>query len=159
VLTAVIGVLVLGGVAFGLTRVLGGGGDATPKGAPPIGTATPEASAAPSATAAPALTKDAVRVAVYNGTVQPGLAGSIRDQLVNQGYKPDNVGADTYTPNQQRPTSVVMYQRGAKPAAQGVATSLGIRAVQLIDAATQSLVQQSGKQRDVVVIVGADKSQ
>ena len=98
-----------------------------------------------------------MKVAVYNGTVQPGLAGSIRDQLVSQGYA--NVGADTYTPNQQRQASVVMYERGDRAAAQTVAKDLGISSIQQIDSATQQLTQQSGKQWDVVVIAGADKSQ
>ena len=83
----------------------------------------------------------------------------MRDQLANLGYNQSNLGADTYTPNQQRSSSVVMYERGDKPAAATVARSLGISDVRLIDTATQQLIQQSGKKWDVVVIVGADKSQ
>jgi hypothetical protein len=158
----VVGVLVLGGIAFGLTQLLGGD-DNQPAKPPRVAANTPEPPAqgtgTPQATATPALTKDTMKVAVYNGTVQYGLAGSIRDQLVNLGYPVDHLGADTYTPNQQRQASVAMYERGDRAAAQTVAKDLGISSVQLIDSATQQLVQQSGKQWDVVVIVGADKSQ
>jgi LytR cell envelope-related transcriptional attenuator len=160
VITAIAGVLVLGAIAFGLTKVLGGG-DEQPAKPPHVASSTPESPAqgtgTPQATATAALTKNTMKVAVYNGTVQPGLAGSIRDQLVSQGYS--NVGADTYTPNQQRQASVVMYERGDRAAAQTVAKDLGVSSVQLIDSATQQLTRQSGKQWDVVVIAGADKSQ
>jgi hypothetical protein len=159
-LTAVIGVIVLGAAAFAITRVFSGGGSARAK--PPTVAATtpaasPKATATPQAT--PALTKATMRVAVYNGTVQTGLAGSVRDQLVNLGYTPSHLGADTYTPNQQRQASVVMYERGDRSAAATVARSLNISDVRLIDSATQQLIDQSGKKWDVVVIVGADKSQ
>ena len=40
-----------------------------------------------------------------------------------------------------------------------MARSLGISDVRLIDTTTEQLSQQSGKKWDVVVIVGADKSQ
>src|SRR3954470_10172791 len=159
VLTAVIGVLVLGGAAFGVTRLLAGNDSKARPTPPGVKTATAEPSAQATAAATPALTKQNVRVAVYNGTVQSGLAGSIRDQLVSQGYGQQNLGADTYTPDQQRQASVVMYQRSARAAAQEVARDLGIKNTQLIDSATQTLIQQSGKKWDVVVIVGADKSQ
>jgi hypothetical protein len=162
VLTAVLGILILGGIAFGLTRLLGGD-DNQPAKPPTVASTTPEPPAqgtgTPESTAAPTLTKDTIKVAVYNGTVQPGLAGSIKDQLVHQGYPEGNVGADTYTPDQQREASVAMYRRGARAAAQAVAKDLGIASIQLIDSATQQLIDQSGNKWDVVVIVGADKSQ
>ena len=59
---------------------------------------------------------------------------------------------------QQRQTSVVMYRRGAKTAASGVAESLGITDVQQLDGATQALIANSPKKWNVVVIVGNDKT-
>jgi hypothetical protein len=160
VLTAVVGVLVLAAAAFAVTQLFGGGPKTTAK-PPTVARSTPAPTAQATATtpASPALTKATMRVAVYNGTVQSGLAGSVRDQLVNLGYNGDNIGADTYTPNQQRQASVVMYERGDRPAAATVARSLNVSDVRLIDSATQQLIDQSGKKWDVVVIVGADKSQ
>jgi hypothetical protein len=159
-LTVVIGVVVLGAAAFAITRVFSGGGSSPAK-PPTVAGSTPTASPQATATAkaTPALTKATMHVEVYNGTVQPGLAGSLRDQLVNLGYTAGNIGADTYTPNQQRQASVVMYERGDRPAAATVARSLNITDVRLVDSATQQLIDQSGKKWDVIVIVGADKSQ
>jgi hypothetical protein len=160
VLTAVVGVLVLGAAAFAVTQLFGGSGNKPAK-PPTVANTTPAPSphATATAQATPALTKATMRVAVYNGTTVSGLAGSVRDQLVNLGYNQDNLGADTYTPNQQRQASVVMYERGERPAAATVARSLNISDVRLIDSATQQLIDQSGRKWDVVVIVGADKSQ
>jgi hypothetical protein len=122
-------------------------------------TPAPSPKATATAQATPALTKANMHVAVYNGTTVYGLAGGVRDQLINLGYPQDNVGADTYTPNQQRQASVVMYERGDRTAAATVARNLNISDVRLIDSATQQLIDQSGKKWDVIVIVGADKSQ
>jgi hypothetical protein len=163
VLTAVVGVLVLAAAAFAVVKLAGGGSGNTPAPQPKVSQAGQSTPSTPSATATaqatPGLTKASMRVAVYNGTTVSGLAGSVRDQLLSLGYNGGNLGADTYTPNQQRQSSVVMYERGDKPAAATVAHSLGISDVRLIDTATQQLIQQSGKKWDVVVIVGADKSQ
>jgi hypothetical protein len=165
-LTVVIGIVVLGAAAFAITRVFSGGSNAPAKPPTVAGstpTASPQGTATPKAKATPALTKATTHVEVYNGTVRAGLAGSVRDQLVNLGYTADNVGADTYTPdqppNQQRQASVVMYERGDRPSAAAVARSLNITDVRLVDSATQQLIDQSGKKWDVIVIVGADKSQ
>jgi hypothetical protein len=162
VFTALIGVVVLAVTAFAVIKLTGGGGGGH-KPAPqpkvvnqsPTGTAT----TTPTAQATPALTKATTRVEVYNATTTPNLAGSVRDQLNTFGYNSANLDAATYTPNQQRQSSTVMYQRGDKPAAAAVAQSLGISDVRLIDTTTQQLLQQSGSKADVVVIVGADKSQ
>ena len=108
--------------------------------------------------AAPAPTKETALIAIYNGTPQDGLAGTFRDQLKAEGYPEGNLAADTAPPEQQRQTSVVMYRRGAKTAASGVAESLGITDVQQLDDATQALIANSPKKWNVVVIVGNDKT-
>jgi fermentation-respiration switch protein FrsA (DUF1100 family) len=158
-LTVVLGIVVLGAAAFAVTRVFSGGGRAPAK-PPTVAVTSPTPSPKSTATqlATPALTKATMRVAVYNGTVQTGLAGSVRDQLANLGFDPNHLGAATYTPNQQRRASVVMYERGDRSAAASVARSLNISDVRLVDSATQQLIDQSGKKWDVIVIVGADKT-
>ena len=158
IVTAVVGVLVLGGAVFFFTR----GGDDPPNTAdngPQIETTpTAEASATSTAKQAPAPTKQNALIAIYNGTPQDGLAGTFRDQLKAEGYPEGNLAADTAPPEQQRQTSVVMYRRGAKTAASGVAESLGITDVQQLDDATQALIANSPKKWNVVVIVGNDKT-
>jgi hypothetical protein len=160
VLTAVIGVLVLAACVFLLTRVLGG--DEPTTAAPPnkVATPTPDAgsSATPAETTTPAPTKDTVLVGIYNGTNTPDLAAGQSDLLVADGYKRANLGTDTAPPEQQRPTSVVMYRRGSKTVADQIADTLGMTSVKQLDAATQTLIAGADKRWDVVVIVGADKS-
>ena len=156
IVTAVVGVLVLGGAVFFFTR----GGDDPPNTAdngPQIET-TPTAEATSTPKPAPAPTKETALIAIYNGTPQDGLAGTFRDQLKAEGYPEGNLAADTAPPEQQRQTSVVMYSRGAKTAASGVAESLGITDVQQLDDATQALIANSPKKWNVVVIVGNDKT-
>jgi hypothetical protein len=157
VVTAIIGVLVLAGAAFGVTRLVGSGDDEPTA---PNAVKTPTEEVEETATAAPEATptKESALVAVYNGTGVTGLAAQVRSQLVEEGYPEGNLGADTAPPEQQRQTSVVMYKRGSKPVAEGVATALDIRDIQQIDEPTQALIANAPKDWNVVVVVGADKS-
>jgi hypothetical protein len=159
VLTAVIGVLVLAGAAFLATRLFGG--DDTPEPPSVVATATPTDEAEPSGTAAsaPAPTKETVLVGVYNGTGATGLAAQFRDLLKTDGYPEANLGTGDTPPDQRAQTSVVMFKRGARAAAVDVADTLGMTAIQQLDGPTQALVAKAPKKWDVVVIVGADKSQ
>ncbi len=50
-----------------------------------------------------------------------------------------------------------MYKRGSRAVADGVAAALDIRAVEPLDDPTKTLIANSGKDWNVVVIVGADK--
>jgi hypothetical protein len=153
-------VLILAACVFVLTQVLGG--DDPKKAAAPntVETPTPDAESAatPAKTTTPAPTKDTVLVGVYNGTGQTGLAASFQGTLIDEGYPKDHLGADTAPAESQRQTSVVMYRRGAKPAAQQVADALGITDIKQIDDATQSLIANAPKRWDVVAIIGADKT-
>jgi LytR cell envelope-related transcriptional attenuator len=157
ILTAIVGVIVIGGALFFVLR--GGDEPQTKANAPKVQTTpTPEAEATEApAKQTPAPTKQTALIAVYNGTTQDGLAGTFRDQLKSEGYPEDNLGADTAR-GSQRQTSVVMYRRGAKTAASGVAEALGITDVQQFDDATQQLIVNSPKKWNVVVIIGNDKT-
>jgi hypothetical protein len=135
-----------------------GGSDDAPPAPNPVRTPAEE-NEDTAATPAPTPTKETAMVAVYNGTGVTGLAAQFREQLLEEGYPQDNLGADTAPPEQQRQTSVVMYARGSKPVAEGVATALDIRDIQQIDEPTQALIANAPKDWNVVVIVGADKSQ
>jgi hypothetical protein len=160
VVTAVLGVLVLAAAAFLVTRVIGGDDEAP---TPPnrVSTPTPEPEAPtdrqPQA-GAPA--KEDVLVAVYNGIGATGLAAEFKTQLVEEGYTGDNIGTgDVPVDQRNRQTSVVMYDEDSKAAADDVASALDIRDVQPIDEATQGMITGGPKDWNVVVIVGADKSQ
>jgi hypothetical protein len=156
----VVGVVAIALVAFAGTKLLGGGGDqpsAASKENPivPAGeTATPDGD---SKKPKPAPTPDraTTTVAVLNGTTELGLAASTQDKLLTAGYEKANTSAgNNPTNDQQRSSSVVMYVDGARAKARDVARVLDIKDVQAIDAATQA----NGGGKDVVVVVGSDKS-
>jgi hypothetical protein len=159
VLTAVIGVLVLGGAAFAVTSLLGGDDKPTPGtgGTPPVATEPP---ADPTATPEP-IRKNNALVLVFNGTSTPKLAARYSEALAGDGYPQANLGTATLGEAQQTQTSVVMYGRRAKAAAQGVADTLGIETVVALDDATQTAVSslQGDQKKDwnVVAIIGQDK--
>jgi LytR cell envelope-related transcriptional attenuator len=91
-----------------------------------------------------------VTVAVLNGTVQPGLAAQIGDQIANEGYMR---GVVTNNSDQERAESVVLYAPGAEREAIDVSRRLDIPQREPIDAASQSLAGDA----TVVVIAGSDQ--
>jgi hypothetical protein len=159
VITAIVGVLVLAGTAFGITSLLGGDDPEQPP--PPVAT-EPADEGEPTPSAEP-VTKENALVMVFNGTSEAGLAGNFEGQLEAEGYGNDNVSAETLSEAEQRQTSVVMYRNGSsRQVAQDVASALGIEQVERLDATTQtalkSLPEANQKDWNVVVIVGVDKS-
>jgi len=159
VITAIVGVLVLAGTAFGITSLLGGDEPEQPP--PPVAT-EPADEGEPTPSAEP-VTKENALVMVFNGTSETGLAGKLEEQLLAEGYPNDNVEPATLGEAEQRQTSVVMYRGGgARGVAQEVGSALGIEQVERLDAATQtslkSLPEAQQKDWNVVVIVGVDKS-
>jgi hypothetical protein len=161
VLTAIIGVIVIGGALFFVLRGDGGDDGATTAGskAPTVEkTSTPDATEAPPKQSTPAPSKRTALIAIYNGTIQEGLAANLKDQLTDEGYPDGNLAVDTAPASSQRTTSVVMYRRGSKTVATGVAEALGITDVQQFDDATQQLIANTGKKWNVVVIAGQDKT-
>ncbi|MDQ2879835.1 MAG: LCP family protein [Actinomycetota bacterium] len=69
----------------------------------------------PDSSGKPPLTFD-----VFNASTVPGLAESVSDQLVGQGFLPETVGSSP-----TRRTSVVRYPTGGQQAARAVAAALG----------------------------------
>jgi hypothetical protein len=158
--TAVIGVLVLAGAVYGILQ-LGGGDEPAPKDNV-VATPTPEAGAgsddpAPTATAAPRVTKADAKIRIFNSTGAPGLAATNEQLLLAENYPEANVDTGNLD---QRQTSVVLYARGARSAAAGVADVLGITSVKQLadDPAAKSAMEQSNAEWDVIAIVGADKT-
>jgi hypothetical protein len=163
IITAVVGVLVLAGAVFGITRLTGNDDEPAQPRPNVVGTPTPDDGAgggdapAATATAEPSVTKANALVGVYNATGANGLAAGQAKLLTDEAYPADNVGTGN---TDQRQTSVVLYARGARSAAQGVADVLGITEVKQLadDPAAQVLVEQAEKKWNVVAIVGADKT-
>ncbi len=162
IVTAVIGLLVLAGALYGILTLAGNGEDPAPKDNI-VATPTPEDSTgggddpAATATAAPRVTKDNAKIGVLNATGAPQLAANNKELLTTEGYPEANIDTGNLD---QRQASVVLYARGAKSAADGVADVLGITSIKQLadDAQVQAQVEQSATKWDVVAVVGADKN-
>jgi hypothetical protein len=126
------GVIVLGGaVAFGALQLFGGDEN---------GAAGHNAPLRPGQ----------VTVSVLNGTAVQGLAASVGDAVVSDGFQLGSVGnsANTFT------ESVVMFARGHKPEAERVSKDLAIPKVRLM---TPDIQERSGGS-EVSVVVGEDNA-
>jgi LytR cell envelope-related transcriptional attenuator len=120
---------------------------------------TPEGDATAEPTAEPGVSKEEAQVAVLNGTSSTGLARTNADLLVTDGYPDDNVKTGDLGEDEQATTSTVMYARGDKDAAEGVAEVLGIeRVAQLDEAKLAAAVRVGDREWNVVVVIGQDKS-
>ena len=128
-------VLLVAGIAFGATRLLGGDEEA--------GSGTPAAKG-------PGVAKETPPVAVLNGTDVPGAASETGAQVKDAGYKLGDV-TNTESPFD---TSVVMFDTGGEETANQVAATLAITDVRPIDAETKGVAGGA----TVVVIVGADRA-
>lgn len=92
-----------------------------------------------------------VTVAVLNGTTVPGLAQQTAGIVEQAGFRPGNVANST----QASAESAVLFAGGNRPAAREVGRELDVSQVEPIDPETQALAGDA----DVVVLVGADRSQ
>jgi hypothetical protein len=130
------GILLLAGVAFGVTRIVGGSSEST----------TP-AAGKNKGPCPPGQTK----VAVLNGTATPGLAAQSAGQLKQQQYKVGPVG-NTSTPFT---TSVVMFDpTDGKECAPIVGQLVGIQKTQPMN----NEVRQAAEGDPVAVVLGDDKA-
>jgi len=166
ILIVLLGLVVLAGAAFGAKTLLGGNDDTPPPRNHLIDPSTGKQTSggdtgdtgSKSRSKAPATPPRAERtVLVLNGTPSEGLAGDLKDQLVNGGYAEANVAAGNVPAGTGNlTTSVVFYKRGAAAQAKDVAKVLGISPAQAkpIDASLQA----SAQNHSVVVEIGADKS-
>ncbi len=131
-----IGLIVLAGAAFGVTRIVGGGSESdTPAAGTNKGPCPP----------------GQTRVAVLNGTPTPGLAANFAGPLKQKGYKTTPVG-NTDSPFS---TSVVMYdpQQG-KECAGVISQIVGIPKQQPMD----NEVRVASEGDPVAVVLGDDKA-
>jgi LytR cell envelope-related transcriptional attenuator len=96
---------------------------------PPSPSPSPSAAPRPAATAAPALPASAVTVDVYNGGTTPGLASSVSQALVAQGYKRGQVTDAAAQSRAVTAGTQVFYGQGAAANAAKIAKYFGARAV------------------------------
>jgi hypothetical protein len=130
------GIILLAGIAFGVTRVTGGSSDSTT----PVG----KAGKGP---CPPGQTK----VAVLNGTATPGLAASSAGQLKQAQYKVGPVG-NTSTPF---PVSVVMFDpTDGRECAPIIGQIVGVQKTQQMS----NEVRQASEGDPVAVVLGDDKA-
>ena len=131
-----IGLIVLAGVAFGITRIVGGGsGSSTTAAGKNKGPCPP----------------GQTRVAVLNGTPTPGLAATFAGPLKQKGYKTTPVG-NTDSPFS---TSVVMYDpQSGKQCAGVISEIVGIPKQQPMD----NEVRVAAEGDPVAVVLGDDKA-
>jgi hypothetical protein len=132
-----IGVIVLAGAAFGVSRIVGGGSESD----------TPGSAGTNKGPCPPGQT----RVAVLNGTPSPGLAATFAAPLKQKGYKTSPVG-NTDSPFS---TSVVMFdpQQG-KECAGVISRIVGIPKQQPMD----NEVRVASEGNPVAVVLGDDKA-
>jgi hypothetical protein len=130
-------IILLAGIAFGVSKVTGGGSDSSTTG-------TSKKSNGP---CPPSQTK----VAVLNGTATPGLAASSASQLKQKQYKVGPVG-NTSTPFS---TSVVMLDSSADPHCGSVIGDIvGIQKSQ----GMSNAIRQDAEGDPVAVVLGDDKA-
>jgi len=157
VLAVVGGLLLLVGVGFGATQLLG-----EDEGAQPSDQASqPQDGGSGGAGGGggrgntrggrSAVDPGSVTVAVLNGTTVPGLAAQIGDSVENQGFQ---LGTITNSTDQQRAESVVLYAPGAEKEAIDVARRLKISQREEADAESQGLAGDA----TVIVVAGQDQT-
>jgi hypothetical protein len=147
----VAGVLVLGGgAAFAVSQLAGDDGGS---GGAAAGDGGASAKGEDGGDGARAIDPADVTVAVLNGTLVPGLAASIGDDVERQGFDLGTLG-NTDDQEQQRAESVVMYARGHGREAALVSRRLKIPQREAIDPQTQSLAGDAA----VVVVAGGDQT-
>jgi hypothetical protein len=134
---AFVGLFVLGGAAAsGVTQLAGGGGSS--------GHVKPKRHGV-------AVKPGNVTVAVLNGTMVPGLAARLRDQIAAAGFEKGTINDFS---DKQLAESVVEYAPGHQAEATAVGSRLGISRRQPVTAGSRALAGDA----TVIVIAGADKA-
>ena len=140
VAVALVGLLVLGGAAaYGVTQLTGGDNSVNAQ-----ATNKPKRNGS-------AITPGNVTVSVLNGTMVPGLAGRLRDQIAAAGFKKGTI--DDFS-DKQLAESVVEYAPGHQAEAKAVGRTVGISRLAPVTANSRALAGEA----TVIVIAGADKA-
>ena len=141
VAVALVGLLVLGAAANGVTRLRGDDGGKS---------GNTHANNKPKPGGA-AVNPGNVSVAVLNGTTVPGLAAMLRDRIAAAGFKKGTINDFS---DQQLAQSVVEYAPGHQAEAKAISSRLGIGQLEPITVNSRTLAGDA----TVVVVAGADKA-
>jgi len=156
ILLVVAAMVAIAVVAFGVLQ-LTGGDDSSDGGGSDAGLATDGSTGGSGGSddggsSAPPIDPSQVTVAVLNGTTVPGLAATVGDKIVGEGFQ---LGTVTNNFDQERAESVVLYAPGSEREAADVSRRLDISQREAIDAESQALAGDA----TVVVVTGADQNQ
>ncbi|MEJ7824132.1 MAG: LytR C-terminal domain-containing protein [Solirubrobacteraceae bacterium] len=143
----------VGGLAIVVVLVLTltGGSDAPPA-ANEIEPPSASAPSPPPLALTPTIERKATPVAVLNGTVQTGLAGSVADKIEEQGF---TINARDDNDDQTLTTTAVYYADSSEPAAKIVAKIIGAQA-SAVEAMDANIAAKVDPETKVLVIVGSD---
>jgi LytR cell envelope-related transcriptional attenuator len=147
-----LGLVVLGGAAYGAVQLVGGednAGKATS--AAKEGRSNPKRDSKSDQTRPVNVDPSQVTVAVLNGTTVQGLAAKVGEEVSAGGFTLGTIG-NAAKIDQSR--SEVLYQKGQAQAARAVANRLGIQATGPVDSVNAEIAGSF----DAVVLVGADRS-
>ena len=131
----VIGALILlAGIGFGATRLLGGDDETGGGGGGGQNLACPPGQ---------------TQVAVFNGTAEEGLAGDSAAKLKQKGYRVTPIGNTEVAFD----TSTVMFDQGGQPCAAEIGPIVGIQGSEPMDQETQGIAEGAA----VAVVLGEDR--
>jgi LytR cell envelope-related transcriptional attenuator len=149
---AVLGILVLGGGAYGAVQLVGDDGGSEPQ-AQQAGERGRERGGGDGADRRQGANVDPaqVTVAVLNGTTVQGLAAQIGEEVRAGGFKLGTIGNAARI---DQASSEVLYRQGETRAARAVANRLGIDETSPVDSVNEEIAGSF----DVIVLVGSDRS-
>jgi hypothetical protein len=144
------GLLVAGGVAFGVVQLTGddGGATTTPARTDPDRRQTRDKGRRDERPVT--VDPSQVTVAVLNGTTVVGLAAQVAEEATAGGFVPGTTGNAARVDQTE---SEVLYRSGQARAARAVGNRLGIKKIGPVDSVNQEIAGSF----DVVVLVGTDR--
>jgi hypothetical protein len=145
------GLVILAGAGFGAVQLLDDN-QSSPSQTRAAKTRDRESGGGTSSSGATNVNPSSVTVAVLNGTTIAGLAAVVGEEARGDGF---TLGTVTNAAQTNQAKSEVLYRNGQKNAAAAVARKLKINATKPVDPLSADLAGSF----DVVVLVGADRSQ
>jgi hypothetical protein len=143
------GLLVAGGIAFGIVQLTGDDGGTTASSTTATGGET-ERNGERRRNRPVNVDPSQVTVAVLNGTTVQGLAAQVAEEARADGFTPGTTGNAARIDQNE---SEVLYRPGQARAARAVANRLGINRTGPVDSVNQEIAGSF----DVVVLVGTDR--